>query len=64
MMPFIFVFIVMLGGHCGIYKGSYSVSDVLHLSSLPAPLSYITPPPIPGTVSTAIIFAFAYMCTH
>jgi hypothetical protein len=27
-------------------------------------LSVITPSPIPGTVSTDIIFAFTYMCIH
>jgi hypothetical protein len=32
--------------------------------NLPPPLlTFIPPPPIPGIVSTGIIFAFKYLCT-
>jgi hypothetical protein len=33
------------------------------LNSPPPPFSFVSLP-IPGTVSTGIIFAFTYMCTH
>jgi hypothetical protein len=51
--------------HCGIYKRSYSRSDISHLNySPPPPFSFIPPPHIPGIVSTEIIFPFTYMCTQ
>jgi hypothetical protein len=34
------------------------------LNSHPPLLSFILPPPVPRIVSTDIIFAFTYMCTH
>jgi hypothetical protein len=46
--------------HCGIYKGSYNVSNISYLNPSPLLLSFITP--IPGTFSTGIIFAFTYVC--
>jgi hypothetical protein len=52
-------------GHWSIYKGSYSVSNIAYLNSLPPTLiSFIYPLLIPGTVSTGIIFSFMYMCIH
>jgi hypothetical protein len=57
---FFFFTAVLGGGNCGIYTGSYNVSNISYLNSPPLLLS----PQIPGTVSIGIIFAFTYMCTH
>jgi hypothetical protein len=61
-----FFLIVVLGGvHCGIYKSSYNISNLSYLNSpLSTIVPYPPPLPIPGLVSTGIIFAFPYMCTH
>jgi hypothetical protein len=52
-----------MGVYCGIYKGSYNVSNISYLNSLPPKLSFILPL-ILGIVSTGINFAFMDMCTH
>jgi hypothetical protein len=45
---FFFFFFPLLwcwvGVHCGIYKGSWNVSDISYLNSPPPPLSFILPP--------------------
>jgi hypothetical protein len=53
-----------VGVQCGIYKGSYNVSNISYLNSLPPLISFILYPPVPGIVSAGIILAYAYMCTH
>jgi hypothetical protein len=52
-----------VGIHCGIYKGSYNVSNI-HIECTLCTSVLHLPSPIPGTVSIGIIFAFTYMCTH
>jgi hypothetical protein len=54
----------VLGVCCRIYKSSYNISSISYLN-LPLPsFSFIHPSPIPGIVSTGIIFPFRYMCTQ
>jgi uncharacterized membrane protein len=44
-LSYFFPFIVVLGGvHCSIYKGSFNVSTMSYLNSLPLLLSFIPPP--------------------
>jgi hypothetical protein len=52
---FNFFIIVVLGVHCDIYKSSY---NLLYLTSPPPSFSFNHPPPIPGIVSTGLIFLF------
>jgi hypothetical protein len=40
------------------------MSNISYLNSLPPPFSYISLSPIPGIVSTGLIFPFTYMCTQ
>jgi hypothetical protein len=50
--------------HCGIYKILNNISNISYLNSPPPPFSFILPHlPIPGIVSTDVIFPFTYMCT-
>jgi hypothetical protein len=56
--------IVVSGVHWHIYKVSYNVSNISYLNSPPPLLSFISPPLIPETVSTDVVFAFTYMYTH
>jgi hypothetical protein len=60
-----FSFIVVMDGvHFDIYTGSYNVSNISYMN-YPVKHSPSSPThPIPGEVSTGIIFAFIYMCTH
>jgi hypothetical protein len=51
----------VLGVHCDIYKIPYNIS---WLNSLPLSFFFISPPPIPGVVSTGLIFPFTYMSTQ
>jgi hypothetical protein len=58
------IFFMVLEVHSDIYKTSYKISS---RSFLNAPIRYSplsSPPPIPGIVSTCIIFYFIYMCTQ
>jgi hypothetical protein len=48
----IFLLLCWVGIHCGIYKSSYNVSNILYLNSPLPPLSFIPSSPIPGIVST------------
>jgi hypothetical protein len=61
-MLFFPLLLCWVGIHCSIYKGSYNVSNTSYLNSPPPLVSFIPTLPIHGTVSTAIIFAFTYMC--
>jgi uncharacterized membrane protein len=64
---FIYLFILLLclvGVYCGIYKNSYSISDISHFNSPPPPFFFISPHPIPGMVTTGVISPFTYMCTQ
>jgi hypothetical protein len=56
---FIIIIIIILGVHCDIYKISYNLSL---LNSLPPSFSFNPLFPIPGIVSTGLIFQFAYIC--
>jgi hypothetical protein len=51
----------VLGVHCDIYKIPYNIS---WLNSLPLSFFFISPPPIPGVVSTGLIFPFTYRSTQ
>jgi hypothetical protein len=53
-----------VGVYCGIYTGSYNVSNISYMNLPPQQFSFIPPPPIPGVVSTGITFAFTYICIH
>jgi hypothetical protein len=53
-----------MGVYCGIYKSSYIISNISYLNSPPPPFSYISPPCIPGIVTTGCIFLFTSMCTQ
>jgi hypothetical protein len=57
----IFLIVVLGGVHCGIYAGSYNISNTSYLDSPPQPFSF-TPQPIPGVVLIGTVFAFTYMC--
>jgi hypothetical protein len=56
----------MGGEHCGIYTGSYNVSNVLYMNSPPQTFSFLPhcPTLIFGVVSAGVILAFTYMYTH
>jgi hypothetical protein len=55
-----FIFSIVLGVHCVIYRSSYSILQ-LHL---PYPSFFLfCPPLIPGIISTYLIFPFIYMST-
>jgi hypothetical protein len=56
----IFPFIVVMGGNTLLYLHRL----FQYMNSSPHPFSFISSPLIPGVVSTGIIFAFTYMCTH
>jgi hypothetical protein len=43
--------------------GSIGV-HILYMNLPPLPFFLILLPPIPGVISTGIIFSFTYMCTH
>jgi hypothetical protein len=58
------LFFVVLGIHCGIYKSSYTVSNISYLNYLPPSFCFISPSPIPGIVSAGLIFPFKYICTQ
>jgi hypothetical protein len=53
LLVFFSLLLCWMGVHCVIYKGSYSVSTISHLKS--------PPPPVPGIVTTGIIFAFTHV---
>jgi hypothetical protein len=57
----LFIFIIVLGVHCGIYKSSYNIPNTLEFT--PSIILY-SPPLIPGIVSTGLIFPFTYMSTQ
>jgi hypothetical protein len=59
-----FYFFIVLRVHCGIYKGSYNISDILYLNSLSPSFSFFLPHPNSGKVSTGLIFPFIYMWTQ
>jgi small neutral amino acid transporter SnatA (MarC family) len=65
-MGFLFSFLLFLllswvGVHCVIGKSSYNLSKISYFYSSPPPHPLFFPLPIPGTVSSGLIFAFAYM---
>jgi hypothetical protein len=49
-------FIDVLDVHCGIYKSSYNISNILHLIQSPSYFSFTLPTPITGIVSTGPFF--------
>jgi hypothetical protein len=55
-LSFFFIIVPMGGVHCDIYIGSYNVANISPMNSSPYPFSFISPPLIPGVVSTGIIF--------
>jgi hypothetical protein len=58
----LFIFIVMLGVHCGIYKSSYNISNIdafTHSIIFLYPLCSHS-----WKVSTGFIFPFTYKCTQ
>jgi hypothetical protein len=64
LFSFIFLLLCWVEVHCGIYKSSYNISNISYFNH---PLHYfplLPPPPIPGTVSTGLIFLFTYMYTQ
>jgi hypothetical protein len=52
-----FYYIVVLGVYCDIYKNSILVKFTA------SSIHFYPPPPVPGTVSTGLIFPFSYMST-
>jgi hypothetical protein len=52
-----------MGVHHGIYKSSYNISNISYFYSPPPSFSFITPSPIPGTVSKVLYF-FIYILVH
>jgi hypothetical protein len=61
---FFILLLCWMGLHCGIYKCSYDTSNISYFNSSPPLFSFITSPPISGTVSTSIFFPFTFMCTQ
>jgi hypothetical protein len=54
-----------VGVHCGIYKSSYNTWNITYSNSPRPPRTLLCPPlPIPGMVSTGLIFPFTSMCTQ
>jgi hypothetical protein len=49
-----------VGVHCGIYTGSFNVSNILFYEFTPSTVSLCPSPPIPGVASTGIIL---HLCT-
>jgi hypothetical protein len=60
---FLFLLLCWVGVHCGIYRSSYYISNIIFEFTISIILLYL-PSPIPGIVSTGIIIPFTYMCTQ